>query len=112
VRSIGSSLVVGDDGPGIPAEHAAHVFDRFYRVDGARPPEAGSGLAIARELAEAMGGTLELESTAGARLHASAAARARRFHVENDGGADERFVPAGEARTPRDEVATDATRLR
>ena len=53
-------LVVEDDGPGIPPEHRAHVFDRFYRVDGAMASGSGLGLAIARELAELMGGTLEL----------------------------------------------------
>lgn len=65
VRSAGTSLAVADDGPGIPSEHLAHVFDRFYRVDGARASGSGLGLAIARELAEAMGGTLELESAEG-----------------------------------------------
>jgi signal transduction histidine kinase len=98
VRSIGSSLVVGDDGPGIPAEHAAQVFERFYRVDGARASGSGLGLAIARELAEAMGGTLELDSTAG-RTTFTLRLPPARFPVETDGGADERFVPAGEART-------------
>jgi signal transduction histidine kinase len=97
-RSIGSSLVVGDDGPGIPAEHAAQVFERFYRVDGARASGSGLGLAIARELAEAMGGTLELDSTAG-RTTFTLRLPPARFPVETDGGADERFVPAGEART-------------
>jgi len=58
-----ASLIVEDDGPGIPAEHARHVFERFYRVDGARASGSGLGLAIAHELAEAMGGTLELVST-------------------------------------------------
>jgi signal transduction histidine kinase len=99
VRSIGNSLVVGDDGPGIPAEHAAQVFERFYRIDGARASGSGLGLAIARELAEAMGGTLELESTAGRTVFTLRLPPAR-FPVETDGGADERFVPAGEARTP------------
>ena len=84
VRSIGNSLVVADDGPGIPAEYAAQVFERFYRVDGARASGSGLGLAIARELAEAMGGTLELDSAAGRTdLHAAAARRAR-FPVETD----------------------------
>jgi len=65
VRARGASLIVEDDGPGIPPEHAGHVFDRFYRVDGAHASGGGLGLAIARELAEAMGGTLELRSRGG-----------------------------------------------
>jgi signal transduction histidine kinase len=55
-----AELVVEDNGPGIPPEHRPHVFDRFYRVDGAMASGSGLGLAIARELAELMGGTLEL----------------------------------------------------
>jgi signal transduction histidine kinase len=55
-------LVVEDEGPGIGPEHAQHVFDRFYRIDdGAQASGSGLGLAIARELAELMEGTLELE---------------------------------------------------
>ena len=53
-------LSVADEGGGIPAAHAEHVFERFYRVDGGRASGSGLGLAIARELAEVMGGTLEL----------------------------------------------------
>jgi signal transduction histidine kinase len=60
VRSSETTLSVEDDGPGIDPDHAGHVFDRFYRVDGARASGSGLGLAIARELAEAMDGTLEL----------------------------------------------------
>jgi signal transduction histidine kinase len=58
-------LEVEDNGPGIPDEHAAHVFERFYRVEGRRSSGSGLGLAIARELAHAMDGTLELESAPG-----------------------------------------------
>ncbi len=58
-------LAVSDDGPGIPAEHAEHVFDRFYRVDGAHASGSGLGLAIARELAEHMNGTVALRSVPG-----------------------------------------------
>jgi signal transduction histidine kinase len=58
-------LVVEDDGPGIPDEHQPHVFERFYRVDGAMASGSGLGLAIARELAELMGGTLELTERGG-----------------------------------------------
>jgi two-component system OmpR family sensor kinase len=59
------ALTVGDDGPGIPPEHAARVFERFYRAEGRLASGSGLGLAIARELAQAMGGTLELESASG-----------------------------------------------
>ena len=64
-RAERAQLVVEDEGPGIPAEDASHVFDRFYRVDGGMASGSGLGLAIARELAERMGGGLELESRAG-----------------------------------------------
>jgi signal transduction histidine kinase len=60
-----ASLVVEDEGDGIADEHARHVFDRFYRAGGAYASGSGLGLAIAHELAEAMGGTLELHSHPG-----------------------------------------------
>jgi signal transduction histidine kinase len=65
IRSAGNSLVIADDGPGIPPEHTGSVFDRFYRIEGARASGSGLGLAIARELAGAMDGTLELDSVDG-----------------------------------------------
>jgi signal transduction histidine kinase len=52
-------LVVEDSGPGIPAEHLAHVFDRFYRVDSARNAQSGGsglGLSIVRAVVEQHGG--------------------------------------------------------
>ena len=58
-------LAVSDDGPGIPHEHAERIFDRFYRVEGPHASGSGLGLAIARELAERMGGTVELASHGG-----------------------------------------------
>jgi signal transduction histidine kinase len=63
-------LAVADDGPGIPADHQARIFERFYRVDdGARASGSGLGLAIAGELAAAMGGAVELQGDApGARF--------------------------------------------
>jgi signal transduction histidine kinase len=55
------ALSVADDGPGLTAAQAAHVFDRFYRTDASRSRDAGGsglGLAISRSLAEAMGGSI------------------------------------------------------
>jgi signal transduction histidine kinase len=60
-----AELVVSDDGGGIPAEHAERIFDRFYRVEGSHASGSGLGLAIARELAERMGGTVELARAPG-----------------------------------------------
>jgi signal transduction histidine kinase len=65
-RRNGSALLaIEDEGPGIPAEHADHVFERFYRVEGSVASGSGLGLAIARELAELMGGSVELHSPEG-----------------------------------------------
>jgi signal transduction histidine kinase len=58
-------LEVEDEGAGIPREHTPHVFDRFYRVEGSIASGSGLGLAIARELAELMGGAIELETEPG-----------------------------------------------
>jgi len=62
-------LTVLDTGAGIPPEHLPHVFDRFYRGDSARSRdggESGLGLAIAKALVEAHGGTISAASTLGA----------------------------------------------
>jgi signal transduction histidine kinase len=58
-------LSVTDDGPGIPPEHVERIFDRFYRVEGPQASGSGLGLAIARELAERMGGTVEVDTRPG-----------------------------------------------
>jgi len=56
-----TQIDVADTGPGIPAEEAARVFERFYRLDAARVADdggAGLGLAIARWIVELHGGTI------------------------------------------------------
>ncbi|MDQ2981154.1 MAG: HAMP domain-containing histidine kinase [Actinomycetota bacterium] len=58
-------LTVEDEGPGIPAEHAGQVFARFYRLEGSVASGSGLGLAIAKELAELMGGSVELDLSDG-----------------------------------------------
>ncbi|MEV0631421.1 ATP-binding response regulator [Nonomuraea wenchangensis] len=61
-------FTVADTGIGIPAEHLERVFEEFYQVPGpaqTRAKGTGLGLAYARRLAEAMGGTLTLASTPG-----------------------------------------------
>jgi signal transduction histidine kinase len=58
-------LEVADEGPGVPAVHAPHVFDRFYRAEGGVASGSGLGLAIARELAAMMDGEVVLESEPG-----------------------------------------------
>lgn len=64
----GVAIRVTDDGPGIAPEHLDRLFNRFYRVDQARDRGRGGsglGLAIARSIAEAHGGTVDVESTLG-----------------------------------------------
>ena len=57
---------VRDSGPGIAPEALPHIFERFYRGQASRTGRgAGLGLAIARELVEAQGGTITVESELG-----------------------------------------------
>ena len=58
-------IEVVDSGAGIEAAHLAHVFDRFYRADSSRTRAtggAGLGLAIARQLVTAHGGSIAVAS--------------------------------------------------
>jgi signal transduction histidine kinase len=60
-------VCVHDRGPGIPEHGREHLFARFGRVPGGRIRAGrvgtGLGLYLGRQIAEAMGGTLDLEST-------------------------------------------------
>jgi signal transduction histidine kinase len=60
-------IAVRDDGPGIDDEDRPRIFGRFYRMAGhERVTGTGLGLPIARDLARAMGGDLDVASIAGA----------------------------------------------
>jgi two-component system OmpR family sensor kinase len=58
---------VSDRGPGIPAVDRDRLFDRFARGQGGRRVTggAGLGLAIVKSIAEAHGGTVEVDSIVG-----------------------------------------------
>ncbi|HET7478508.1 MAG TPA: HAMP domain-containing sensor histidine kinase [Rubrobacteraceae bacterium] len=62
------ALAVSDTGVGVPEEQLPLIFERFYRVEESRTGQgpsaggAGLGLSIARQVAEAHGGTIEVES--------------------------------------------------
>ena len=75
VRADYACVVVADTGPGIPAEHLPHLFERFYRVDKARSRQgitgdddgigAGLGLSIVQWLVKVHGGRIEVDSQTG-----------------------------------------------
>ena len=56
---------MSDSGPGIPAEHQAGLFEKFFRVPGS--PEGGSGLGlfIAKGIVQAHGGEIGVDSQVG-----------------------------------------------
>jgi two-component system phosphate regulon sensor histidine kinase PhoR len=61
-------IAVSDTGLGMSAEDLEHIFERFYRADASRTRNTGGfglGLSIARELLEAMGGSLSATSQPG-----------------------------------------------
>jgi signal transduction histidine kinase len=59
-------ITVQDEGPGIPAEHRPHLFERFYRVPSASTTRGtGLGLYISQKIIEAHGGEIGVESTMG-----------------------------------------------
>jgi PAS domain S-box-containing protein len=70
VKALGDAveMTVRDTGAGIPEEAMPHLFERFYRVQGApgRTHEgSGIGLALVHELVKLHGGTVRVESAAG-----------------------------------------------
>ncbi len=64
----GVAICVSDNGMGIPKEDLPRLFERFYRVEKARSSDAGGsglGLAIAKEILDAHGGEIRVESAVG-----------------------------------------------
>lgn len=63
-----AGLEVRDTGPGMTADDAGHVFERFYRADASRTRAsggAGPGLSIVASLVQARGGRVELDTAPG-----------------------------------------------
>jgi two-component system OmpR family sensor kinase len=68
IAASGAVLEVADDGPGLAAEQAERVFERFYRAEQSRSRAhggSGLGLSIVAALVRAHGGTVELQTAPG-----------------------------------------------
>jgi len=62
------AIEIADDGPGIPAQERERVFDRFVRLDASRERGSGTsglGLALAKEIAAAHGGSITIADAPG-----------------------------------------------
>jgi signal transduction histidine kinase len=58
-------LDVRDTGSGINPNDLPHIWERFYRAKDTDAGGAGLGLALVKELTEAMGGNVSIESSSG-----------------------------------------------
>jgi two-component system sensor histidine kinase KdpD len=55
-------VIVADNGPGIPPESIARIFDKFYRAPDARAGGVGLGLSVTEGFVLAQGGTIQVEN--------------------------------------------------
>ena len=60
-----TQFVIRDTGSGIPKEELPHIFERFYKAENASAQSVGIGLALAKQIISAHGGTVRAESRAG-----------------------------------------------
>ena len=63
-----ATIEIADEGPGMTAEQAERIFERFYRADPSRSRDsggAGLGLAIVAAVTEAHGGAISLDTAPG-----------------------------------------------
>jgi signal transduction histidine kinase len=79
-RDGSAELVVEDEGPGVPPELAAKIFERFVRGAGDRGGSFGLGLSIVQAVAESHGGSVTLEP----RAHGTGARFVVRLPVSSD----------------------------
>jgi PAS domain S-box-containing protein len=95
IEDASAILSVRDTGTGIPESELPNIFNRFYRVEGARgrtQEGTGIGLALVQELAKMHGGTVEVES------------------IYGEGSTFTVTIPLGKEHLPPDRIGADRTR--
>ena len=61
-NNIFTSITISDNGKGIAKEHLPHIFERFYKADNTSKNSVGIGLAMAKQIINLHGGTIDVES--------------------------------------------------
>ena len=61
-NNIFTCILITDNGKGIAKEHLPHIFERFYKADNTSKNSVGIGLAMAKQIINLHGGTIEVES--------------------------------------------------